>query len=263
MRKFVHFRDRQRAKRVAMGRHRSFMVRTETVLSALLIAAFATLPSECAFAQNRLAIEWQSPAQFRQLLKRAIKGTLLFDNEEIEFRAPKLSLRWAYGEIKTFELSGARELIITDYGNRHWHEPGERTFRFTLSEPMPPGTAAAFTARVGRPVINGDPYPTAAVIAELPAHHRERFGGSNGTLRLREDGIDYVAANGRNGRSWRWSDIQTLANPNPWEFRVMAYREIVEFDLKRPLSRELFDRLWNSLYAQDLNVAPPNGGHHQ
>ena len=101
------------------------------------------------------------------------------------------------------------------------------------------------------------------MIAELPAHHRERFGGSNGTLRLREDGIDYVAADGRDGRSWRWSDIQTLANPNPWEFRVMAYREIVEFDLKQPLSREMFDWLWNSLYAQDLNVAPPNGGQHQ
>jgi hypothetical protein len=246
-----------------MGRHGSFMVDRKAVLSALLIAAFPALPSELAFAQNRLAIEWQSPAQFRRLLKRAIKGTLVFDDEGIEFRAPKFSHRWLYGEIKTFDLSGARELVITDYENRHWHEPGERSFRFRLSQPMPPGTAAGFTARVGRPVINGDPYPSAAVIAELPAHHRERFGGSNGTLRLRTDGIDYVAADGRDGRSWRWADIQTLANPNPWEFRVMAYREIVEFDSKQPLFLELFDRLWNSLYAQDLNVAPPDGGHHQ
>jgi hypothetical protein len=30
----------------------------------------------------------------------------------------------------------------------------------------------------------------------------------------------------------------------------------VEFDLKKPLSRELFDRLWNILYAAELNVAP-------
>jgi hypothetical protein len=240
-----------------------FMVYTNAVLSALLIAACPALPGEFAFAQNRLATEWQSPAQYRQLLKRAIKGTLLLDNEGIEFRGPKFSQRWLYEEIKTFDLSGARELVITDYENRHWHEPGERSFRFTLSLPMPSGTASEFTARVGRPVINGDPFPSAATIAELPAHHRERFGGSNGTLRLREDGIDYVAADGRDGRSWRWSDIQTLANPNPWEFRLMAYREIVEFDLKRPLSREMFDRLWNSLYAQDLNVAPPKERHHQ
>ena len=239
------------------------MIYRKAVLSALLIAVFPALPSERAFAQSSLAIEWQAPAQFRQLFKKTIRGTLLFDSEGIEFRAPKFSKRWVYEEIKTFDLSGARELVITDYENRHWHEPGERAFRFTLSEPMPPGTAAGFTTRVGRPVINGDPYATGASIAELPAHHRERFGGSNGTLRLREDGIDYVAADGRDGRSWRWSDIQTLANPNPWELRVTAYREIVEFDLKRPLSRDLFDRLWNSLYAQDLNVAPPDGGHHQ
>ena len=239
------------------------MVYRKAVLSALLIAAFPALPSELAFAQNRPAIDWQSPAQYRQLLKKAIKGTLLFDNEGIDFRAAKFSHRWLYGEIKTFDLSGARELVITDYENRHWHEPGERSFRLTLSLPMPSDTASEFTARVGRPVINGDPFPSAATIAELPAHHRERFGGSNGTLRLREDGIDYVAADGRDSRSWRWSDIQTLANPNPWEFRVMAYREIVEFDLKRPLSGKLFDHLWNSLYAQDLNIAPPNGGQHQ
>lgn len=241
------------------------MVYRKTALSALLIAAFPALPGEAVFAQNPLAV-WQSSAQFHQVLKTAIRGMLIFDSIGVEFKSPKFSQRWVYDEIKTFDLSGDRELTITDYENRHWHEPGERRFRFTLSQPMPPGIAAGLTTGVGRPVINGNPYPSApsaAVIAELPAHHRQRFGGSNGTLRLREDGIDYVAADGRDGRSWRWADIQTLANPNPWEFRVTAYREIVEFDLKRPLSGELFDRLWNSLYAQDLNIAPPNGGHHQ
>jgi hypothetical protein len=239
------------------------MVYRKAALSVVFTAAFSMPLSEVVFAQNSLAVPWQSPAQFHQVLKKLTAGTLLFDNTAVEFKSQKFSHRWVYDEIKTFELSGARELVITDYENRHWHEPGERRFRFTLSQPMPPGTAAEFASRVGRPVINGDSFPSPVVIAELPAHHRERFGGSNGTLRLREDGIDYVAADGRDGRSWRWSDIQTLANPDPWEFRVMAYREIVEFDLKRPLSRELFDRLWNSLYARDLNVAAPDGGHHQ
>ena len=243
------------------------MVYKRATFSTLLIAGLSALRAGPVSAQEAIAplpsIKWESPAQFRQLLKRVIPGTLLFDNDGVEFRSQKFSRRWLYGEIKTFELSGARELVITDYENRHWHEPGERRFRFTLSQPMPPDIAGGFAAHVGRPVINGDPYPAATVIAELPAHHRERFGGSNGTLRLREDGIDYVAEDGRDGRSWRWSDIQTLANPNPWEFRVMAYREVVEFDLKRPLSHDLFDRLWDSLYAQDLNVAPPKDGQRQ
>ena len=216
------------------------MLYRKALLFGLLTAA--------AFAQ---APQWQAPAQFERLLNKAIHGTLRFDSGGIEFQSPRFSQRWLYGEIKTFDLSGARELIITDYGNRHWHEPGDRRFRILLSQPMPPEIAAGLAARVGRPVINGDPDPNAAVIAEIPAHRRERFGGSNGTLRLREDGIDYVASDGRDGRSWRWSDIQTLANPDPWEFRVTAYREIVEFDLKRPLSPALFDRLWDFLYAHE------------
>jgi len=224
------------------------MIYRQAVVFALL-AGFT-------FAQTPPASQWRSPALFHQLLRKEIRGTFTIDNDGVSFQSAKFSKRWAYGEIETFDLSGARELTITGYENRHWHEPGERRFWFTLTLPLPSDIAAAFTARVGRPVINGDPRVGAAVIAEIPAHHRERVGGSNGTLRFREDGIDYVAADGRDGRSWRWSDIQTLANPDPWDFRVTGYREIVEFDLKRPLARDLFDKLWDRLYAADLNVEP-------
>jgi hypothetical protein len=224
-------------------------------LFALLIAA---LP--LAFAQTRPVVQWQSAARFHQLLKKGIPGTMLIDDDGISFQSPKLLRRWTYGEIQTFDLSGTRELVITGYENRHWHEPGERRFWFTLSQSLPPEIAASFADKVERPVINGDPRTGTAAIAEIPAHRRERFGGSNGTLRFRDDGIDYVDADGRDGRSWRWSDIQTVANPNPWEFRVTAYREIVEFDLKQPLSRVLFDRLWDSLYAADLNLASGKDG---
>ena len=68
------------------------------------------LLGELAFAQSPPSIQWQSPAQFHQLLKKEILGALLIDNNGIEFQSPKFSQRWPYGEIKTFELSGAREL---------------------------------------------------------------------------------------------------------------------------------------------------------
>ena len=239
------------------------MLQRKSVLLSLLAAAVPVLSCKPAFAQSPPSIHWQSEAQFHQLLKKETRGALLIDNNGISFQSPKFSKRWPYGEIQTFELSGARELTITGYENRARPQPGERRFRFTLNRPIPPDLAARIAAWVGRPVINGDPPSDTPIIAEIPAHRRERIGGSNGTLRLREDGIDYVSADGRDGRSWRWSDIQTLANPNPWEFRVTAYREIVEFDLKRPLSRDVFNRLWDILYAQDLNIAPGKDGRHQ
>ena len=259
------------------------MTHRMTIYQLLFGAVAIAIPCETVFAQATTSgsapdgVKWQSPARWHQLAKKAMPGTLLLDETGVEFRSTKFTHRWPYQEISTFELTttpppaerqqkklhDVQELVITGYENRHWHEPGERRFRFTFAQALPPAVAAEFANRVGRPVRNGDPDATEAVLAEFPAHHRERFGGSNGMLRLRPDGIDYVTADGHDGRSWRWSDIQTLANPNPWEFRVTGFREIVEFDLKQPLSRELFDRLWDRLYAADLNLAPGDHGGHQ
>jgi hypothetical protein len=94
-----------------------------------------------------------------------------------------------------------------------------------------------------------------AVLSEIPAHRRIWSGGSNGTLHLKDTGIDYVTENGRDSRTWRWADIQTIANPNPYELRVTGYRETVEFDLKRPLARVVFEQMWDRLYAADLNLS--------
>jgi hypothetical protein len=258
------------------------MTHGTTVYPRLFWAVALMLPIGVAFAQApgsanaQKPVKWQSPARWHQLPKKTTPGILVLDETGIQFRSMKFSHRWPFEEINTFELANlppaegkhkgpqdVQELLITGYENRHWHEPGERRFRFTLAQAMPAVIAAEFTTRVGRPVINGNPDSTQAVIAELPAHHRERFGGSNGTLRLRPDGIDYLTSDGHDERSWRWSDIQTLANPDPYDFRVTAYREIVEFDLKKPLARNLFNKLWDSLYAADLNVAPPQAAHHE
>jgi hypothetical protein len=88
-------------------------------------------------------------------------------------------------------------------------------------------------------------------------------GGSNGTLRLKEDGIDYVTESARDSRSWRWVDIQTIATPDPYELRVTGYREIVDFDLKQPLSRAVFEQIWDLLYAAGLNLSTSAGELHK
>lgn len=205
---------------------------------------------------------WQTQAKWHRTVKRAEPGTLLLDAAGVEFRSPKFNRRWKYVDIHTFDLS-RRELTLLTYENRRWHEPGERPFRFTLSTPMPAEVAAQFTYRVGKPVRNGEPLPASSAIGEIPAHHRVWSGGSNGTLRFTNDGVDYITGNGRDSRTWRWADIQALANPNPYELRVTAFREIAEFDLKRPLSRELFERMWDHLYADGLNLSAGHGDVHE
>ena len=196
-------------------------------------------------------LNWQSSVRWRHGLKKT-SGTLAFNARGVEFQAAKGKLlHWSFEEIQTFKLSPHR-FQLTGYANRKWHLQGERSFLFDLKSSVPPEVAARLARRVGKPVKNGDPSADASAIATLPARHRTRGGGTNGVLRFRKEGIDYVTADGRGARSWRWQDIQAIANPDPFHFRVDGYREIFSFELKQPMSKKLFDRLWNDVYAGDL-----------
>jgi hypothetical protein len=202
---------------------------------------------------------WQTTAKWHRSLDKALPGTLVIDNGGIEFQSTKLKQRWAFVEIHTFDVD-SHDLTLWTYQRRPWHEPGERPFRFTLNEAIPLDVAALLSERVAKPVRDGVSVSKSQPVAEIPAHRRTFFGGSNGTLRLNDDGIDYITEERHDSRGWRWSDIQALANPNPYELRVTAYREIVEFDLKQALPRPLFERMWDELYASGLNVAGSERG---
>ena len=219
-------------------------MRSQNLVCAAVLAATAATGLLTAQATG----PWQSAARWHRTLEKSIPGTLLIDDSGVEFRSAKLKERWAWLDIYSFDLSG-REFTLISYQNRPWHEPGDRRFHFSLAQPIPASVAAELTTRVARPVRNGDPQPMAAATDEIPAHRRAFSGGSNGIIRLRNDGIDYVTKDGRDARSWRWDDIETIANPNPWELRIGGYREIAEFDLKQPMPRELFERLWDRLYG--------------
>ena len=195
-------------------------------------------------------LNWQAAARLHSGLT-SVRGTLVFDGNGIEFRSKRFADRWTYVEVKSFDLM-ARRLVLTDYEKWSHHTHGERHFRFDLATPVPPPVAAVLTQLVGKPVRNRDPDPRTPSLFTIAARHGTRFGGSNGILRFREEGIDYITPAESDSRSWRWADIQTLACPDPYHLRVGAYREMFDFDLKRALRPEEFDRLWDKLYASDL-----------
>lgn len=195
---------------------------------------------------------WQAQARWRRGLLRSTSGTLALTATGVEFRPIKgPPLKWQFEEIQTCHIAPHR-LTLTGYQNRRWHLHGERSFRFDLKTLLPPSVAAELAVRIGKPLENGVPSPTARAFASLGARHRTRGGGTNGMLRFRESGVDYITQSGRGARSWRWADIETIARPDPYHFRVGGYREIFDFELKDPMSRALFERLWNKVYALDL-----------
>jgi hypothetical protein len=194
---------------------------------------------------------WQSPARLHHGLG-TVRGTLIVDANGIEFRSDqRFSRRWPFVEIQTFDIT-PHHFVLTSYENRGWHQPGDHRFRFDFSQAIPPSVATELARRVAKPVRNGDPDPNNPAFAAIPVHHRTRTGGSSGVLRFGDMTIDYVTPAQQDSRSWRWSDIQTIANPDAFHFRVGAYRETFEFELKEPMSPKLFDRLWGKVYGNDL-----------
>ncbi|PYV33546.1 MAG: hypothetical protein DMG22_09575 [Acidobacteria bacterium] len=236
-----------------------------TFLAGVMLAALHPSPAHSQGAppgRGAASTRWQTKARLRGSW-RSTPGALFIGEQGVEFQPPRGSrLHWFIVDIKSVVLPTPRRFTLVSYENRRWKHPGDRQFRFELNEPLPPGAAEELVARVGKPAINGDPDPKASSFADIPARHRTRSGGSSGVLRLREEGIDYVDAGGRDSRSWRWADIQTIANPDPYDFRVGAYLETFDLKLKQPMTAEIFDRLWDRVYGRGLNLGQTDGGEH-
>ena len=182
---------------------------------------------------------------------------LRIDSEGIEFQPVKgTEYRWPYIEIKTFDLR-SKTLILQGYQNKSLYRPGEKSFRFELTNRLPSPVAAELARHVAKPTRNGEPALRLESFASIPAHHHRNFGGSNGTLRFSEGGIDYVTI-ARDARSWRWADLETLSNPDPYHLLVFGYRDAYAFDLKEPLSQALFNRLTDEINSH--NAAGPGQG---
>jgi hypothetical protein len=205
------------------------------------------------------SLHWTSEAKLNRFPK-AIRGSLAISSEGVDFRQAKgQPLHWTVQDIRTVELPSPRKLSLVTYQNRLWHVPGDRAFDFKLKSAMPPEVAAELVRLVGKPAINGVPTSHATTFATIGARHRTLGGGSSGVLRFHDGGIDYLAAKRDDSRSWRWADIQTLAHPDPYRLRIGGYLETLDFELKQPLSGNLFDRLWNHVYTQELNMGLQEG----
>ena len=236
-----------------------FLSATAITLGGIPMAAQAArqpvLPSN---PRVTASFHWESSARMlRATFAPGKQGTLLIDGNGVEFRGESQSGQlWAFGEIQTALLAPHR-LTIKTYLNRSLHRPGERTYRFRLAQAIPPAVAAQFAQAVARPLQNADPAPDAPAIATIPARHRAIASGTNGVLRIRQNGIDYVTSSKGDSRSWRWADLQTLSNPDPYHLFVFGFRDTYTFDLKAPLSESLLDWASDEIFAHGESTTAP------
>jgi hypothetical protein len=221
-----------------------------TLLVGLPQAVAQSVQDHTQVASRQTVLSWESPARLHEAIGKET-GDLKISSEGIEFRSNKgRTEKWPFVEVQTFLLL-PRALTIETYQNRPHPLPGMQRFRFDLDKTVPAEIAAELSRQIQRPSKNGVPDPASQGIVIL-AHHRTLTGGTNGTLRLSDSGIDYVTGVRGDSRSWRWADLETLSDPDPFHLLVFGYRDTYTFDLKEPLPRSLFDRLVDALDAHSM-----------
>jgi hypothetical protein len=201
-------------------------------------------------------INWQSPARLRHWPTKT-RGVLKIDEQGLEFRsgeAPVLKL--SFLDVYTFFVAPHR-FVIETYKNRKHHVPGQQRYGFDLDQAVPPEVAAGLAREIQRPSQNAVPDPASPSAENIPVRHRTRTGGTNGTLRIRGGGIDYVTSIPGDSRSWRWADLQTLSEPDPYHLFVFGYRDTYTFDLKEPISRALFNRMTDEIESHNASEHEP------
>lgn len=198
------------------------------------------------------AARWQSQARMHRTFSKD-HGTLFIDDKGVEFQSRDgRKQTWAIFDIQSFVIS-PHQLVLESYINRSWHRPGVQRYRFDLTEKVPASVAATLASVVTRPSQNAVPDPESTEIASIRVHHRTLTGGTNGVLRFRNEGIDYVATSAGDSRSWRWEDLQTLSIPDPYHLLIFGYRDTYTFDLKESLSRAVFNRATDEIAAHTGN----------
>ncbi len=233
-----------------------FALMTTVAVSGLSVTVRAAQqPGGASAAGNVTAGGWETPAREHRTLPRTkVHGTLAIDENGVEFRSEGgREQRWSLTDIRTAFIAPHR-LIVETYVNRSLHRPGEQRYVIDLTQAVPASVAAELAVGITRPSQNAVADPAAPAMATIPAHHRALSGGTNGVLRFRKDGIDYVTPSKEDSRSWRWVDLQTLSDPDPYHLFIFGYRDTYTFDLKTPLPRGLFDRAADEIYAHNQSI---------
>jgi hypothetical protein len=203
-------------------------------------------------------------------------GTLTLTVDKVEYRSKdgEHGGAWAYRDIQRFEVLSPTRVRITTYEDTKLFGM-DRTFTLEIiSGALTVEVSDFLRRRIARPFVTVFTDEAERVLAEIPAKHNHRFGGCQGTLRVFTDHLVYDSDEGDHSRSWRWTDLRTVSQVDPYRFEVLTYeREFggparsYTFALKEPMADAVFDIIWTNVYRPSplrltgpLDPVGPRGG---
>ncbi len=185
---------------------------------------------------------------------------------------------WRDEDIKRLELSKTNLRVITYEAARIPLIPrktpkiregksvgfgSERESEFRLTEgEITPEVVRALLARFKRPIATSvlptEDEESGHLSFEIPVFHRQRAGGTSGTLRVYEDYVAFDSEQAGHSRYWRYDDVRDIGSLGRYKFEIATYegqfgtdgRSYI-FDLKRPMTSREYDQLWAKIYERE------------
>jgi len=207
------------------------------------ILCLALLPFASAFAQE----QFDFPVERVRTL-RDQPGELHIDAQGVAFRSKdgKTNVEIKMQDLRTARVADPRALRFETYEVSKWKPIERREYTFRASPDAPLDALAQFlSSRVYRPVVG---HYWQGTQFEVPAFHRRTFGGTNGTLRIGEDSIQYLSDTPADARTWLYRDIETIGRPDSFRFRVTTNRETYVIELKDALPEGAYELAWSKVY---------------
>jgi hypothetical protein len=175
-------------------------------------------------------------------------GDLHIDNQGITFRSTdgKTNIAIVIQDLREADVADPNGLRFETYEVPKWKPIERREYTFRAQPDAPVGDLALFLAgRVHRPVVGH--YKESSQF-RVAAFHRRALRGTDGTLEIGAESIQFVSDKPADSRTWLYRDIETIGRPDSFRFRVTTNRETYVLELKDNLPEAAFQFAWSKVY---------------
>lgn len=191
-----------------------------------------------------------SAAQFpvrHEHLRKGCNGVLTVDENEIRFSgAKKHQWTWKYQDIQQLTLSPTRIRILS-YKDSKIRLGADMEFNFTGKLPADElyrQWSAKLDQRFVAAVAPGDAQGDAVSGQSFGVKRLGLVTGSEGILTFAAETIVYATPSKDQSRTWRYSDVQTIASSGAFQLTITTLETQFNFQLKQPITEAGYNELW-------------------
>jgi hypothetical protein len=194
-----------------------------------------------------------SAAQFpvrHEHLRKGCSGVLTVDENEIRFSgAKKHAWNWKYRDIQQLTLSPTRIRILS-YKDSSIRLGADMEFNFTGKLPAEE-LYRQWSAKLDQRFVaalsqgaQGDAQGDAVSGQSFAVKRLALITGSEGMLTFAAETIVYATPSKDQSRTWRYSDVKTIASSGAFQLTVTTLETQFNFQLKQPITEAGYNELW-------------------